>query len=171
MHRFLTCIAGGAGLPPAIRSTLSTEIERSTMTLLRTIVPAAALAALAAAPALAAEVDVTKAESITCAPDRIARCKKDGDCEWKSASARDKEQLLVVDFKAKTASFMFKGKRRGGGLVLEDKMNGGSRAFVISKDETRNPRTTMELAIDKAGKMTGTRNAGRVKIEATCKAS
>ncbi len=142
------------------------------MKLISTLIPAA-LIALAATPALAetTAVDVTKADSITCAPDRMARCKSETECSWKTANEKDKEQLLVVDFKAKTASFMHQGKTRGGGLVLEDKMNGEARSFVISKDATRKPRTTMEMTVDKTGKLTGTRNAGKIKIEATCKAS
>ncbi len=142
------------------------------MTFARKLLPVIALAAVAVAPAARAEqADLTKVDAVTCTPDRIARCKQDGTCQWRDATARNKQELLVIDFKAKTASFRYKEQNRGGGVILDDKTEGDARRFVISKDKSRNPRTTMELSLDKAGKLTGTRNAGRVKFEGTCKAS
>lgn len=137
---------------------------------IKALIPAAALLALAGSPALAAEADLTKVDTITCLPDRTARC-KNGQCTWKDASARAKQELLVIDFKAKTAAFQYQGKNRGGGIVFDDKVEDGKRHFVISKDETRNPRTTMTAAVDKAGKLTLDRGAGSFKAEGTCKAS
>jgi hypothetical protein len=140
------------------------------MILKNTLLPAVALALLTSGPALAAG-PVTEADNITCTPDRMGHCKKDGTCEWRTASERAKAQLLIVDFNAKKAFFRYKGKNRGGGYVLDDKMDGDARSFVISKDKSRKPRTTMELTLGKDGKLTGSRNNGQVKIEATCKAS
>lgn len=143
------------------------------MKFINTLIPAAALIALAGAPALAetTPANVTTADAITCIPERMARCKSESECSWTTASEQAKEQILVVDFKAKTASFMHKGKKRGGGVVFDDKFEGEARSFVISKDATRPSHSTMKMTVDKAGKLTGSRNAGKIKIEAACKTS
>jgi hypothetical protein len=143
-----------------------------TMQRLPTILPVIALAAVAAAPsAYADQPDLTKADRVICTPARMARCKTDGSCTWRNANARQKAQPLVIDFKTRKAVVRYQNKERPFGIVVEDKTDGDARRIVISRDAKRDPVRTIVFTLNKAGKLTGTRLQGRVKIEATCAAS
>ena len=41
---------------------------------------------------------------IGCTPDKVTRCSSDDKCESRDASAKDKAEVLVIDFAAKKAS-------------------------------------------------------------------
>lgn len=127
-------------------------------------------AALALAAPAAAQSDFTTAGKMICVPDRGARC-EDGKCEWRNASERDRARPLIVDFAAKEAFVPRDGKNEKIGIVLEDAVKEGVRRVVVSQSEKREANKTMEFAVDKAGKMTGSRSAGRIRFEATCKQS
>lgn len=124
---------------------------------------------LQAAPALA---DTSRADTITCAPQRLGRCSSSGECKWRAASERDKQELLRVDFKAKKAFFSRRGTEKLFGVLVEDRRDGGLRRFSIARDEkSKDPKRWMRMTLDNAGMLKGSRAEGRVRFEATCKAS
>ena len=67
---------------------------------------AAAASALSATPAIA---DISSAKMISCEVAKGARC-KNGTCQWRDASARDKEQILVLDLARKEALMRRQGQ-------------------------------------------------------------
>ncbi len=125
--------------------------------------------ALCQSPAQAA--DLTKVERMSCVVIKSARCKKEGGCKWKPASERDKAQVLVIDFKAKSASFQRGDRRKQIGLVAEDKLAGGVRRIVLSATGKRDPRREMVMLIQQDGSFKGWRAQKRVRFEGTCKLS
>ncbi|MCW5772851.1 MAG: hypothetical protein KIT16_14500 [Rhodospirillaceae bacterium] len=137
----------------------------------RSLAAAAALLSLALPDAAFAETtDFLTVKKISCSPDRVTRCKAVGvECETKDATPRDKGNLLVVDFAGKKVFSRRNGEDKPFGVVLEDKVNGDGRDFVLgrSAEDTKN---TLIFRLMKDGKMTGTRNEGKIKMEATCKA-
>ena len=131
---------------------------------------AVAAALAVAAPALAQDVDFMTAKKISCVPDRLTRCKAPGvECETRETSASDKAQPLVIDFVAKKSFILRDGQERAFGDVTEDKVEADGRRIVLSPgQEARNALTFILL---KTGKMDGTREEGRIKMETTCKAA
>jgi hypothetical protein len=100
----------------------------------------------------------------------MTRCKADGgECETRDASPRDKAQLLVIDFAAKEAFMRRDGKERLFGEVAEDKVEGEVRNIVIARGGGETKRMA-PFRLAKDGKMVGTRDDGRIKMEITCKA-
>jgi hypothetical protein len=113
--------------------------------------------------------DVTGASQITCEVQRMAGCHADGECEWKSASARQKAELLQVNFESGEAFFSRAGKARRFGYLVKNEKAGNFRRFHIARkqNETDIKRMmVMQLRVD--GALTGSR--GRSKFEAMCKA-
>ena len=125
--------------------------------------------ALAAAPAALAQTDFLTAKKLSCAPDRMTRCKAPGqECETREASASDKQQPLVIDFEAKKVSMQRGGESRDFGLVLEDKVEGDTRKVKLGRGDDPNTKETLEFVLGKDGKMLGVRDEGKIKFEATC---
>jgi len=122
-------------------------------------VPAAALA----------QTDFLTIKKIACAPDRMTRCKSVGvECESKDASPSDKAQLLVIDFENKKVAMRRKAEERPFGLVLEDKVAGDVRTVVLGRGDKPDTKDTLAFTLRKDGKMDGTREEGRIKMETTC---
>jgi len=125
--------------------------------------------ALAAAPAALAQTDFLTAKKLSCAPDRMHRCKAPGqECESRDASASDKQQPLILDFEAKKVAMQRGGETRPFGLVLEDKVEGDTRKVKIGRGDDPNTKETLDFVLAKDGKMVGTRDEGKIKMETTC---
>jgi hypothetical protein len=131
---------------------------------------AAALGAAVLSTSPAAAADITTTKSMSCVPGKGARCTDEGKCKWREASARDKTQILVVDFASKTASIQRGDKRKKMGDVVGDKVTGDVREVVISRTGKRDPRNEMVLLVKASGAFTGWRAAKRMRFEGTCKA-
>lgn len=127
---------------------------------------AAGLAALLPSPALA---DPTTAQMMSCEVAKGARC-KDGKCQWREASARDKAQILVLDLDRKEAHMQRKNKRRKMGIVASDKVANGVRTVVVKRKPDADARHDLVMNIKADGSFAGWRAQKRVQFEGTCKA-
>lgn len=126
---------------------------------------------LGAPGAAFAQTDFLTAKKLTCTPDRMARCDEAGKCEFRDAGERDKKQPLVIDFETKKANIRDGEKEKPFGVVLEDKVEGETRKLAIGQSEKAERAEALEFTLEKTGKMTGTREKGRIKMEVTCTAS
>lgn len=116
-----------------------------------------------------AQTDFLTIKKIACAPDRLTRCKSAGvECETKDASPGDKARPLVIDFESKKVAMRRDGEDRPFGLVLADKVEGDVRNVVIGRGDKPDAQDTLTFTLRKDGKMDGTRNDGRNKMETTC---
>lgn len=132
---------------------------------------ALALAALVAMPSLAAaETDFASVGKIACVPDSVTNCSEPGKCTTRDATERDKAQVLVIDFTAKTISMRRGTEERAVGKVTEDKAEGGVRTIVMSEGEGTRSRTA-RMTLTSAGKLSIQFGEGGNKAEATCSAS
>lgn len=78
--------------------------------------------------------DMTKENKIICTPERFASCKKDGACQWKPASARDRATKLMIDFAAGKAFLLREGREpRAFGNLYTVAMKDGRRTFVVAR--------------------------------------
>lgn len=119
--------------------------------------------------AAAQQTDFLTAKKIACVPERVTRCKSPGlECESKDASARDKTEVLIVDFESKKASVRRGTEERAIGAVLEDKVEGDARTVVIGETQPDGQKRSLSLSLKKSGKMEGSRDEGRIKMETTC---
>lgn len=132
--------------------------------------PLAFVAAIAVvAPVMAQTTDFMTAPKISCVPDRMTRCKSPGvECETRETSERDRAQPLVIDFAAKKAFISRDGKESAFADVTEDKVEGEARRVVLAPGQEA--RNALVFLLQKSGKMEGTREEGRIKMETTCKA-
>jgi hypothetical protein len=117
----------------------------------------------------AAHADATSGSVITCLPTRGASCDAAGQCRWRAASERDRQQVLELDFKLMDAVMVFGGKRRKFGKIVDVQTGDGKRDVVISRRGKNDPKTNMVLKIVKGGKFTGWRANKRVRFEGVCK--
>jgi hypothetical protein len=114
-----------------------------------------------ATPALAQSGDLLSANSIACTPERVTDCESADKCTSRDATARDKQDLLVIDFAAREAFVRNAGKRSDVGPVIEDRIVGGVRRFGI-RDGSQ--VTQMSLAADGALTLTLVEEGGRQYI-------
>lgn len=126
----------------------------------RALALAALLAgALAPPPALA-----QAAQKLACAPVTVTRCDEAGKCETREATAREKEDVLTLDFAAGKATMRRGERERPLGDIADMKEQDGKRSFVIRSGE----RDRVELTLDAAGKLEGKRDGGRRGFVAQC---
>lgn len=124
--------------------------------MIRSLAAAAILSLALPGAAVAETTDFLTVKKVVCSPDRVTRCKSAGvECESKDATPRDKANLLVIDFGAKKVFTRRENDEKPFGIVLGR-----------SAEDTKN---TLVFHLTKDGKMSGTRNEGLIKMEATCK--
>ena len=128
---------------------------------------ALAFAAGLALPPLAAAQDLTAAEKVACTPDSVTRCEAADKCSTKPATARDKSEVLVIDFGAKAASIRRNGEARKFADVIDEGVSDGARKFSLAEGGKADG---LKLAgmLDKAGKLTLTIDRNGSKAQATC---
>jgi hypothetical protein len=132
-------------------------------------IPAAALALIGALalPQLAAAQDLTAAQKIACTPDSVTRCEAADKCSTKPASARDKSEVLVIDFGAKTASIRRNGEAKKFADVIDEGVSDGARKFSLAEGgKTDGPK--LGGTLDKSGKLTLSIDQNGSKALATC---
>ena len=133
--------------------------------------PAALLAlGLVASPAAAQQGDFLTAKRIACAPDTITRCSADNKCETKEASARDKGELLVIDFVAKKSVVRKGTQEQPFADVIDDTVTGDVRSFALRQPGSTDSAKAIQVTVSKAGKLTLKLDGDRRKAEATCTA-
>ena len=123
-------------------------------------IAAAALAA-DALPAAARTGGLLAAASVVCTPERVTRCDAAGKCTSRDAIARDRQDLLVIDFAAKEAFERNGGKRSKVGPVIEDRVESGVRRFGIRDGSEV---TQMSLTADGELTLTSVEEGGRKHI-------
>ncbi len=123
----------------------------------------------AAAPARAQGVDFLNAEKITCRPERVTRCDRNGGCRVIEATEADKNEALVVDFAARTFVVQRGDKARPVGDITEDKMVDGERRFIIAWTRPSDQGSRVgRMVLTRNGKLSGTNTEGGNSFEATC---
>lgn len=128
-------------------------------------------AGLAALPSLAAaETDFATVGKVACVPDTVTRCSEPGKCTTREASARDKAQVLVIDFAGKQVTMKRGEDFRPMGKVTEDTVEGGVRRIVMTEGEAGKSRTA-RMALGKDGKLSIDFGGAGNKAEATCTAA
>jgi hypothetical protein len=134
--------------------------------------PAALCLALGvlAAPAAAQQGDFLTAKKIACVPDHVTRCSAPDKCETKEASARDKSEVLVIDFEAKKSAVRKDGKEEPFADIVEDKVEGDLRSFLMREPGSTDNAKAIAVTISKTGKLTLKLDGDRHRAEATCRA-
>ena len=119
-----------------------------------------------AAPA-AAQADLMTATKIACTAVSTTTCTGPGKCTTEAASAKDKAEVLVIDFAGKVASVRKEGKLEKFADIVEDKVSGDTRTIVMGEagkaDSEKVPAT-----LGKDGKFTLTLDKDGSKADATC---
>ncbi len=133
-------------------------------TLLRAFAGLACLAALAT-PAYA-QGDFLTAPKVACTPDSVTRC-SGGQCTTKPATAKDKGEVLVIDFAAKKVSVRAGGKVNPFAEIAEDQVSGEERQFALAPGEGKNGER-LRAKLSKAGKLSLAIGADGSRAEATC---
>ena len=128
-------------------------------------------AGLAALPSLAAaETDFATVGKVSCVPDTVTRCSEPGKCTTRDASARDKAQVLIIDFAGKQVSMKRGEEARPIGKVTEDKVEDGARKIVMTEGEPGKSRKA-NMKLTKDGKLSIDFGGAGNKAEATCTAA
>jgi len=107
---------------------------------------------------------------IACTPDKVTRCSSDDKCESRDASAKDKAEVLVIDFTAKKASVRAAGKVQEFGDVAGDEVNGEERRFSIRQPGATDDSKSVKITLSRMGKLTLLLDGNRHRAEATCTA-
>ena len=118
----------------------------------------------------AAQTDFATVGKVACVPDKVTNCSEPGKCTTREASARDKTQVLVIDFAGKSVSMKRGEEARQVGKLTEDKVEGGVRTLVMLDGEPGKGRTA-NMKLTKDGKLSIDFGAGGNKAEATCTAA
>jgi hypothetical protein len=148
---------------------VSALIAQEPRAMTRPIAAALAFAAgLAALPQIAAaQTDFATVGKVACVPDTVTRCSEPGKCTTRDASAKDKAQVLIIDFAGKQVTMKRGEEARPVGTVTEDKVDGGVRHIVMKEGEAR----TARMKLGKDGKLSIDFGGAGNKAEATCTAA
>jgi hypothetical protein len=125
-------------------------------------IPAAAFA-LASALSAAAPAAAAPSGKLLCSPETVSRCAEPGKCETRPASARDKEELLLLDFAAKKASIRRDGKDTAFGDIGEIREDGGKSHFTVK--EGPDP---IVMVLHPDGRLDGELDGGQRRFVARC---
>jgi len=137
----------------------------------RPLLAAAAFILAAGLPQLAAaQTDFATVGKVACVPDTVTSCSESGKCTTRDASARDKSQVLVIDFAGKSVSMRNGEKAREVGKLTEDKVDGGVRTIVMTEGQPGKARSA-RMTLSKDGRLSIAFGAGGNKAEATCTAA
>lgn len=123
---------------------------------------------LALAPAAAAQADFMTAPKIGCVPDTVTRCDADNKCETRDASAKDKSEVLVIDFGSKKVSIRAGDKTQELGEVTDDKVDGEVRRFSVRPPGAADATRMASVTLTRAGKLTLSFDGDRQRAAATC---
>ena len=123
---------------------------------------ALALPQLAAAQA----TNFLTATKIGCAPDKVTRCSSDDKCESRDASAKDKAEVLVIDFAEKKAGVRSGDKVQPFGTIVGDQVTGEERRFSIQAGTDTSK--AIAITLSRSGKLTLLLDGNRHRAEATC---
>jgi hypothetical protein len=125
------------------------------------------LLGLACFASAAAAQDLTAAPKVACTPDSVTRCEAADKCSTKPATARDKSEVLVIDFGAKAASIRKNGEARKFADIIDEGVSGGVRRFSLAEGGKADG---LKLAgsLDKSGKLTLAIDRNGSKAQATC---
>jgi hypothetical protein len=126
--------------------------------------------ALALPQPAAAQTDFTKAPKVACTPDSVTRCEAADKCTTRSASARDKTEVLVIDFAGKQASVRKGDQTKRFGDVIDDKVEGELRSFAVAESGRGGQGEKLGATLSKSGKLTLLLGGNGNKAEATCTA-
>ena len=118
----------------------------------------------------AAQPDFATVGKVACVPDTVTNCTEPGKCTTREASARDKTQVLVIDFAGKSVSMKRGEEARPVGKLTEDKVEGGVRTIVMVDGEPGKGRTA-NMKLSKDGKLSIDFGGAGNKAEATCTAA
>ena len=131
-----------------------------------------ALLALAAGLGLSqpafAETDFLTQGKIVCTPERVTRCGADQKCTTREASARDKTEVLVIDFAGKSASVRKEGALKPFADVVDVKVEGEERRFAFAEPGKSGSGEKLEAILSKSGRLTLLTGKNGSKAEAIC---
>jgi hypothetical protein len=124
---------------------------------------------LGLASAALAQADLTTVAKVSCTPESVTRCEAADKCTTRPASARDKSELLVLDFGAKVASIVKNGDSKKFADLVDDAASGDERKFALTEGGKPDG---MKLAgsLTKDGKLTLAIDQRGSKAQAICKA-
>jgi len=125
------------------------------------------LLGLACFASAAAAQDLTAAPKVACTPDSVTRCEAADKCATKPATARDKSEVLVIDFGAKTASIRKNGEARKFADVVEQGVSDGVRRFSLAEGG-KSDGLKLAGTLDKSGKLTLAIDRNGSKAVASC---
>lgn len=123
---------------------------------------------LALAQPAAAQADFLTAPKVACTPESVTRCTAPGTCTTRPASARDKTEILAIDFAGKKATVRRGGDTKPLGDVVEEQVSGDVRRFVIAESGGTGPGSRLASTLSKAGKLALLIGNDGSKAEATC---
>lgn len=101
-------------------------------------------------------------------PDSVTRCDANGKCETRQASAKDKSEVLVIDFTVKKVSIRAGDKRQDLGDVSDDKVEGEERRFTVRPPGAADTARMASVTLTRGGKLTLVFDGNRQRAAATC---
>lgn len=125
-----------------------------------------ALAAAASSPAFA-QADFLKAPKVACSPESVTRC-SNGQCTTKAATAKDRSDVLVVDFAGKKASVRRGSEAKPFADIVDEKLEGEERRFSLAEPGKNGAGDKLSATLTKAGKLLLALGRDGSKAEATC---
>lgn len=123
---------------------------------------------LALAQPAAAQSDFLTAPKVACAPDSVTRCTAADACTTRPASARDKAEILVIDFAGKKVSVRKDGDTKPFGNVIDEQVSGGLRRFAVTESGRSGGGEKLAMTLSQSGKLTLLIGSDGNKAEATC---
>jgi hypothetical protein len=127
----------------------------------------AAAVALALAPPAVAQTDFTAATKVECTPESMTRCTAPDKCTTQPASARDKSEIMIIDFAAKKASIRRGSEVKEFAAISADSVEGGVRRITLTAAGSGN---TLTMTLTKDGKLMVPLGSGGNKADAVCTA-
>jgi len=124
---------------------------------------------LLAAPA-SAQIDFLKAPKVACAPESVTRCSAADKCTTRPASAKDKADLLVIDFAAKKAAVRRGGEAKPFADIVDEQVNGDERRFALARPGKSGDGVKLRAVLSKSGKLSLITGGDGNKAEASCTA-
>jgi hypothetical protein len=115
----------------------------------------------------AAGQDLTAAPKVACTPESVTRCEAADKCTTRPASARDRGEVLVIDFGAKAASINRNGATKKFADVIDEGVSDGARKFSLAEGG-RGDGLKLAGTLDKSGKLTLTIDRNGSKAQAIC---
>ncbi len=125
-----------------------------------------ALAAAASQPAFA-QTDFLKAPKVACSPESVTRC-SNGKCTTKTATAKDKSDILVIDFAGKKASVRRGSDAKPFADIVDETLEGENRRFALAEPGKPNGGDKLSATLTKAGRLLLAISTDGSKAEAVC---